>query len=290
MNMPFKKGHTALVLAGFGIQAHAQIQNTIISDSYRLQSADIQNFSKETPCYLRGIEKLNDAFGKKVLQLFKDEGFKITDDKNAECEINVGGWINSDSGGKSFYSDEPDKWAEKEVNPNPKVAAAINEAQNKATAARQGEPIGGNGINLLTQAGGLFGGNGAAIAGGAGVVINLLSIFNGGNSSPSGVAEVNGTMRFGRYFPTTQVSAEIYTASNVPEKPEDLFYAGYKAVIEDMKLCIYKYHVKNNLPFDMPVSADMAAKGKEWAPHPPAAVSASPGTSSFVAAKPDATQ
>lgn len=290
MNMSLGKGMATCLLAGFGIQAHAQIQNSIISDSYRLQSEDIQNFSKETPCYLNGVEKLNDAFGKKVLQLFKDEGFNITDDKNAECEINVGGWINSDSGGKSFYSDEPDKWTGKEVNPNPKIAAAINEAQNKAAAAKTGEPIGGNGINLLTQAGGLLGSNGAAIAGGAGVVINLLSIFNGGNSSPGGVADVSGTIRFGRYFPTTHVSAEVYTASNVTEKPEDLFYAGYKAVIEDMKLCIYKYHVTNNLPFDMPVSAEMAAKGKEWVPHPPVAAPTSPGAGQIVAAKPDVTQ
>ena len=261
-----KKTIATLLLASavVSVQAQAQIETSVISDSYRLHSDEIQNFSKDTPCYLRGIKNHSGAFEQKVLQLFKDEGFNITDDDSADCTINVGGWINSDSGGKSLYSDEPDKWTGKEVDPNPKIAAAINEAQTKASAARQGEPIGGNGINLLTQAGGLFGSGGAAIAGGAGVVINLLSMFSGGNSSPGGVADVSGTIRFGRYFPTTQVSADIYAASNVPEKPDDLFYAGIKGVIEDLKTCIYKYHVTNNLPFDMPVSPEMAAKGKTW--------------------------
>ncbi|MHB1677903.1 MAG: hypothetical protein ACYCSS_10270 [Sulfuriferula sp.] len=247
------------------VQAQAQIQTSVISDSYRLHSDEIQNFSKETPCYLKDIKDHTDAFDKKVLQLFKDEGFNITDDESVDCKINIGGWIHSDSGGKTLYAHEPDKWIGKEVDPNPKVAAAINDAKDKAAVAQAGEPIGANGINMLTQAGGLVGSNGAAIAGGSGIVINLLSLFSGGHSSPGGVADISGTIRFGRYFQTTQVSTEIYAASNVPEKPEDLFYAGIKGVIEDLKMAIYKYHVTNKLPFDMPVSAELAAKGKTWA-------------------------
>ena len=267
MNRHARKIIYGLILgsAFASIQSQAQIQTSIISDSYRLHSDEIQNFSKETPCYLKGIKDHTDAFDKKVLQLFQDEGFNITDDESADCKINIGGWIHSDSGGKTLYSEEPDKWIGKEVDPNPKVAAAINDARDKAAVAQAGDPIGGNGINMLTQAGGLVSSNGAAIAGGAGVVINLLSLFSGGHSSPGGVADISGTIRFGRYFQTTQLSAEIYAASNVPEKPEDLFYAGIKGVIEDLKLAIYKYHVTNKLPFDMPVSAELAAKGKTWA-------------------------
>lgn len=283
-----KQTFAAFLLVGFGTQANAQIQTSVISDSYRLHSDEIQSFSRETPCYLSGLKDRTDAFGKKVLQLFKDEGFNITEDKSVECEINVGGWINSDSGGKSFYTDKPDIWPGKEVEPNPKIVAAINDARDKAAAAKVGEPIGGNGITLLTQAGGLVSSNGAAIAGGAGVVIDLLSIFSGGHTSPGSVADVSGIMRFGRYFPMTHVTAEVYTASNVPEKPEDLFYAGIKGVIESLKLDIYKYHVTNNLPFDMPVTPDMAAKAKTWMPHAPDAdkTPASPGTGPVVAAKP----
>jgi len=260
----------ALVAVFASVQVWAQIQSTVTSggdmDCCHMQSEGMKNFSKDTPCYLNdGSRDHSTPFEKRVLQLFKEEGFNITDDKNAECTINLDGWINADSGEKSLYSDKPDEWTGKEVEPNPKVAAAINDARAKAAAAKAGEPIGGNGINLLTQAGGLLGNNGAAL-GSAGVVVNLLSMFSGGEKSPVGVADIEGSIRFGGvFFHKIPVALSVYTASNVPEKPEDLFFAGFKAAIEDMKLSIYKYHLIINQPFDMPVSAEMATNAQEWA-------------------------
>lgn len=260
-----------LAFAFSSIQAQAQIQSTITSggdmDCCRMQSDGMKNFSKDTACYLNdGTKDHNSPFEKRVLQLFKEEGFNITDDKSAECTINLSGWVHIASGGETIYSSDPDKWIGKEVQPNPKIAAAINDAQNKATAAKAGEPIGGNGINLLTQAGGLLGSNGAVIAGSAGVAVNLLSMFSGGEKTPDGVADIEGSIRFGGlFFHKIPVELSIYTASNVPEKPGDLFYAGFKAAIEDMKLSIYKYHLIINQPFDMPVTEEMAANAQEWA-------------------------
>lgn len=259
----------ALATAFASIQAQAQIQSTVTQggdqDCCRMQSDGMKNFSKATPCYLNdGAKDRGSAFEKKVLLLLKDEGFSITDDKSAECTINLDGWVHL-SGSETIYSNESEKWNSIEVNPNPKVAAAINDARDKAAAAKAGEPIGGNGINLLSQAGGLVGSNGAAIAG-AGVVVNLLSMFSGGEKSPDGVADIEGSIRFGGlFFHKIPVALSIYTASNVAEKPEDLFYAGFKAAIEDMKLSIYKYHLITNQPFDMPVSPEMAANAQEWA-------------------------
>lgn len=237
-----------------GVQAQAEIQTSIIANDYRTSSEEIKNFSGATPCYLIIDKKHPDNYAK-IIEIFKQAGFNITNDDSVECAIYVSGEVVS--GGKSIYFN--DVLAKQgnlpEVQPNPQVAAQINAAINQAV--RAGEPVNGDGINALTQIGGIMNGStGASIGGGAGVLINILSGFSSGPSTPEGMADIWGLVRFGGFFKHTQILPKVYAASSTPEKPEVLVYAGVQALAEAIKTAIRTYHTANNLPFDMPTASE----------------------------------
>ena len=238
-------------------QAQAEIQTSVVAGSYK-NSDEVKTFSKSTPCYIVGSNDFPENFAKTV-QIFKDVGFNITEDDGADCKIVLFGEVNygQNTPEQTIYSvramSGKQPWPDKSVSPNPAILEKANAA--KAQLTNPNKPaVDGNGINILAQAGQALGGSaGSAALGGAGALINLFTSFNAGPTTPEGMESTEGQILFGHLFKTTEMTVKIYAASNTPEKPEDLYYAGIKRTAETLEAAIYECHVRHNIPFDMPI-------------------------------------
>jgi hypothetical protein len=254
-----RKIFTSLLLASalVGVQAQAEIQTSIITDTYK-NSDEVKNFSKNTPCSIIGAKDHPESYAK-VVQIFKDIGFNITDDESVECRIMLISEIAYDksSSEKSFYPNDvlngKMSWPDTLVNPNPSIVAKVNAAKSQIADSKK-PGFGADGINIMTQVGGLINGSaGASALGGAGVVLNLLGGFLSQPTTPEGMESTSAYVSFGHFLRHTHIDTKVYAASDTPQKPDDLFYAGVKRAAEAIEAAIYECHINHKLLFDMPI-------------------------------------
>ena len=263
---------TGLLLSSafLAVQAQAEIQTSVVQGHYQITDV-MKSFSKNTPCFITFAKERPENYAR-VVQIFKDAGFNIIDDKSAKCSIMFVSEITYDtgSGQKSFYPGDVLKgkmsWPDTMVNPNPTIVAKTNAARAAIENAKK-PSMTADGINILTQTGGMIGGSaGASMLGGAGVVLNLLSGFIATPSTPVGMASTTAYLAYGNFFKDDQITTKIYAASDTPQTPEDLFYASIKRTAEAMEAAIYECHIKHNLPFDMPIPTPENSKIRPPAP------------------------
>ena len=158
------------------------------------------------------------------------------------------------SGEKEIAIDDvlvnPDKL--KLVEPNTQDAVddiAYEDRIAAAPAANTADPVSGNGIQLLTQAGGIFGQSVAIAAGTAGVITNLFHSIHSPKNVPAkpGMLKITGVIVAKQSAKNLTASDDVYVASSTPEKPEDLIDAGVKQIVVNFKSVVSaKVAITNN--------------------------------------------
>jgi hypothetical protein len=261
MNKFPRKIITGLLLASALVGGQAQAEMQTINNpavSYVAVTPAIKNFTNATPCYIYGSKDHPNRYSK-IIKIFKDKGFNITDDESADCQIAIFGEVVYDkaSGGKSVSLNDilSNQGKLNDVEPDPKFASEATNGANKASI-NSGDPIGANGMGLLTQAGGAVNGFHGIVGGeAAGLLINLFSGIHP-EHTPPGAAKIVVGFQLGSFFHRGKITHQNYTASTTPEKPEDLIYAGTKQMADTIVSDLRAYHVGNPLPFDQPLSSE----------------------------------
>jgi hypothetical protein len=270
MNKFSRKLITGLTLATLlaSGQSHADIQTSKIISQGGIAGTDMKTISSTEPCYIKSASVHPENYAK-IAQILKDNGIPITDKDNGFCKIIVGGDIGyTDANGKdkNIYLDEflADPSRLTIVEPNPQVkteeSAASETTKNTHNASNGGVPISGNGIQLLTETGGLVDGfHGAMGSGVAGTVINLFSGIHPEKiqQTPPGEAKISLTTTLGHYMKNTASVFTTYVASTDSVKPEDLIDVGVKrlAVKLKMKIAFAQYVAPSPIRLPWPPSS-----------------------------------
>ena len=263
MNTFARKIITGLLLASamLGLQAQAGIQTAAIGRATEnLPPADaIKSFSSATPCYIKWSNDHPDAFSS-VAKIFKDGGFNITNDDSATCTIEITGYITAPSQGSGsvpvnllYVLSNAGKF--KDI--GPALQTANHTEAGKIADSASGianEPIGANGLNVLSQTGGMVNGFHGSVAGTAiGALVDAFSGIHSRQETPSGVVYLNADVMFGGFFKRIAFAVGTYTASTTPETPETLINAGMKRLAQTIWEHTAAYDKANGVAFTTPI-------------------------------------
>jgi hypothetical protein len=245
MNKFPQKLITGLVLAFTLISIQAQAEMQIMDGLLQpgLEYSDLLEKTDKMPCYISGA-KAHPKRYEKIVQAFKDAGLNITDEESGYCKIVIGGKIaytDTEERNKTSYVsdllDDTDKlkivepYQQPEKKTNADAAVKVGNA-NEHTV----DPVGGSGVQLLTQIGGLVKGtNGGVVAGGLGTAVNILSNIQpeGKDETLPGEAVITVTIMTGHFIKNSAVTCDSYITSTTPEKPIDMIAAGVKQIASD---------------------------------------------------------
>jgi hypothetical protein len=301
-----RRALVALLLAGFGIQAQAQIQTSAIGRDYEnLPPSELKQFSGTTPCYLRWSKDFPNTFSS-IAKALKESGFNITDDEKADCVVEITGYMTVPSKTSGSVpvnlKDTLDNISNYDtVGPALKTTSKDESGKIASNASGITTQLDPSAMNALSQVGNSVNGvSGSVVLTGIGVLLDIFSGIHSRQETPSGVVYINAVVMFDGWLPGTKRPALVlgaYAASNTPEKPEALIDAGVKRVAQAIWEHTAAYDKKEGVAFTMPTIPPSAsdttkqnsATGQEDTTNGTAPGTA-PNTSPIVVAKPDVTQ
>ncbi len=226
-----------------------------------LPPSSLKEFSSSTPCYIGQYNESEKTFSH-IVNILKDSGFNITDDKNAPCTIQISGYVTTPSKTAGsvpsdlvFIMNNSDKFSDI----GPALQASSNTDTGKIAAnasGMSGTQLAPSGINALSQVGNaVHGVNGSAVLVGINTLLDIFSGIHSRQTTPPGVAYINAEVLLPAWFPGSKKHAFVlgaYAASTTPEKPEALIDAGIKRVAQAIWEHTEAYDKSQGIAFTMP--------------------------------------
>ena len=260
MSMYSRKITTGLLLVSalFSVQVRAEIQTLVVGTTAKPLSgiSKFENLTSETPCFVHWAGNYPEAFAS-VVSILKSEGFNITNEGDPTCMIEITGYVTvPDKSTGSIPITLVDVLINKEkfkpIGPALKSTSIIGATSN--TSGMIGDQIGANGLNDLSQVGGMINGFHGSVAGTAlGALVNIFSGTQSRQKTPPGIVYINGLIMFGHFLPKFPIVTGVYAASNTPEMPQNLINAAVKKFAQMIWEEKNKYNKANGLALYTPV-------------------------------------